>query len=320
MNNDQIEIQADESQIDMPPKAAEDTTMEGDFSPAEKEGLAEYQKMLDAMEKGEDYKPAAADSDDVNKDDAQAGAGDAGSASEDGADGNDWQEAVDAAPTEEELSAVVASHAEAVAAAEAALKAAEDKAVALGDQLENGEINQAKYEIEYRRAMREIEASEGKLASAQAVLAQSEAAVEQAAVQSDPWYQAATGFLAEPGNDIFNSGEHHEGLKQAIAFAAGLKQNADKAPADIIRMAADTYRAMTGIAQTQKESKPAAQKPAAKTEPNIPPSLGQMQAALPNSDDSPFAHMMSLSGPAFEDAYNKLTQAQRDAFMDSLPG
>ena len=167
--------------------------------------------------------------------------------------------------------------------------------------------------------MREIDATEGKLASAQAALAQSESAVEQAAVQSDPWYQAATGFLSDPGNAVFNNGEHHEGLKQAIAFAAGLKQNADKAPAEIIRIAADTYRAMTGMAKPQQSATKPDSKPA-KAAPDIPPVLGQMQAALPNNDDSPFAHLMNLSGPAFEDAYGKLTPAQREAFMDSALG
>lgn len=281
------------------PKAAEDTTMEGDFTPAEQEGLAEYKKLMDAIERGEEYTPAA----EVAADDGNADAG-----SED-ADG----------PTEEELSAILTGHAEAVTDIEAELKAAEEKAIALGDQLENGEINQAKYEIEYRRALRDIESIEGKLATAQAALSQSEVAVEQASVQSDPWYQAATNFLAESGNDIFNAGEHHEGLKQAIAFASGLKQNADKAPAEIIRIAADTYRAMTGMTKPQAAAKPAA-KNTPKPAPDIPPVLGQMQAALPNNDDSPFAHLMNLSGPAYEEAYSKLSQAQKDAFMDSLAG
>lgn len=321
MTIEQIE-EATEIQ-DVAPKAAEDTTMEGDFSPDEQEGLAEYNKIMEAMERGEDYDPSssAADSDPEKADAGGDGAGGDDAAATDGNEPNDDGEV---APTEEELSAVVASHAEAVTAAEAALKAAEEKAIALGDQLENGEINQAKYEIEYRRAMREIEAIEGRLASAQAALSQSEAAVEQAAVASDPWYQAATNFLSEQGNDIFNEGEHHEGLKQAIAFAAGLKQNADKAPAEIIRIAADTYRAMAGLSKPQQPAAqpqaPAERKPAARVEPNIPPTLGQMQAALPNSDDSPFAYLMNLSGPAYEDAYNKLTPAQREAFMDSLPG
>lgn len=297
MTTEPIESEIPEVLTDAP-KAAEDTTMEGDFSPAEKEGIAEYQKMLEAMEKGEEYTPPG----------------------DDGQDDTDRQADADAGKqTEEELSVVVATHAEAVTAAEAALKAAEEKAVALGDQLENGEINQAKYEIEYRRVMREIDATEGKLASAQAALAQSESAVEQAAVQSDPWYQAATGFLSDPGNAVFNDGEHHEGLKQAIAFAAGLKQNAEKPPAEIIRIAADTYRAMTGMAKPQQATAKPESKPA-KAAPDIPPVLGQMQAALPNNDDSPFAHLMNLSGPAFEDAYGKLTPAQREAFMDSALG
>ncbi len=307
MTTETIESEIPEVLTDAP-KAAEDTTMEGDFSPAEKEGIAEYQKMLEAMEKGEEYIPPGDDGQDNT--DRQA---------DPDAPADQQDQATDSVQTEEELSVVVATHAEAVTAAEAALKAAEEKAIALGDQLENGEINQAKYEIEYRRAMREIEATEGRLASAQTALAQSESAVEQAAVQSDPWYQAATGFLSDPGNAVFNDGEHHEGLKQAIAFAAGLKQNADKAPAEIIRIAADTYRAMTGMAKPQQSPAKPESRPA-KAAPDIPPVLGQMQAALPNNDDSPFAHLMNLSGPAFEDAYGKLTPAQREAFMDSALG
>lgn len=307
MTTETIESEIPEVLTDAP-KAAEDTTMEGDFSPAEKEGIAEYQKMLEAMEKGEEYIPPGDDGQDNT--DRQA---------DPDASADQQDQATDSVQTEEELSVVVATHAEAVTAAEAALKAAEEKAIALGDQLENGEINQAKYEIEYRRAMREIEAGEGKLASAQTALAQSEAAVEQAAVQSDPWYQAATGFLSDPGNAVFNDGEHHEGLKQAIAFAAGLKQNAEKPPAEIIRIAADTYRAMTGMAKPQQSAAKPESRPT-KAAPDIPPVLGQMQAALPNNDDSPFAHLMNLSGPAFEDAYGKLTPAQREAFMDSALG
>lgn len=294
-------------------KAAEDTTMEGDFTPAEQEGLAEYKKLMDAIEKGEEYTPEpAADVEHGAEGGAQADT----SPQEDGVAQDE-----SALPSEEELSAILTSHAEAVAGIEAELKAAEEKAIELGDQLENGEINQAKYEIEYRRAMRDIEAIEGKLATAHAALSQSEIAVEQASVQSDPWYQAATNFLAESGNDIFNSGEHHEGLKQAIAFASGLKQNADKDPAEIIRIAADTYRAMTGLVKPQAAPKPGpAAKNTPKPAPDIPPTLGQMQAALPNNDDSPFAHLMNLSGPAYEEAYSKLSQAQKDAFMDSLAG
>lgn len=298
-------------------KAAEDTTMDGDFTPAEQEGLAEYKKLMDAIEKGEEYTPEpAADVEHGTEGGAQA---DADSKTDDASAQGQEEAEENALPSEEELSAILTSHAEAVAGIEAELKAAEEKAIALGDQLENGEINQAKYEIEYRRALRDIEAIEGKLATAQAALSQSEIAVEQASVQSDPWYQAATNFLAESGNDIFNAGEHHEGLKQAIAFASSLKQNADKAPAEIIRIAADTYRAMTGLAKPQAAAKPAA-KNAPKPAPDIPPVLGQMQAALPNNDDSPFAHLMNLSGPAYEEAYSKLSQAQKDAFMDSLAG
>lgn len=300
IENTEVEAKIDDTIPADIQKAAEDTTMEGDFSPAEKEGLAEYNKMLEAMDKGEEYAPPEPEQRPEAKHDDKPKA-------------DEPQQ-----PTEEELSALIASRAEEVAAAESALKEAEEKAIALGDQLENGEISQAKYDIEIRRAMREVEKAEGSLASATAALHQHEAAAEQASVQADPWFQAATSFLAQPGNDLFNDGEHHDGLKQAIAFAAGLKQNADKTPAEIINIAANTYRAMAGIAApaATQTKKPSGTKPA----PDIPPMLGQMQAALPNNDESPFSHLASLSGPAFEDAYSKLSQAQREAFMDSLNG
>ena len=57
---------------------------------------------------------------------------------------------------------------------------------------------------------------------------------------------------------------------------------------------------------------------ATKPQPNIPPTLGMMQAALPNNDDSPYAFLTNLSGPSYEAAYSKLTPDQRDAYLDSL--
>lgn len=293
------------------PKDVADTTMEGDFSPAEKEGLAEYQKLMEAMDKGEEYTPPGEVA-------AEEKPEEAAKAEETPPDDGKKADEDHPQPTEDDLAALVASQADAVAAAEEALKAAEDKAIALGDQLENGEISQAKYDIEYRRIMREIERTEEGLIAARTGLSQTEAAAEQAAIQADPWIQAANSFLSADGNDIFNDGEHHEGLKQAITFAAGLKQNAQKSPAEIIDIAASTYRAMVGLSAPAPKAAPA--KPAPKPEPNIPPMLGQMQAALPNNDEGPFAHLSNLSGPAFEDAYSKLSPAQREAFMDSLSG
>ena len=57
---------------DVAPKAAEDTTMEGNFSPDEQEGLAEYNKIMEAMERGEDYDPASSAAD-IDPEKADAG-------------------------------------------------------------------------------------------------------------------------------------------------------------------------------------------------------------------------------------------------------
>ena len=105
-------------------KAAEDTTMDGDFTPAEQEGLAEYKKLMDAIEKGEEYTPEpAADVEQGVEEGAQAEydpKADDASKDQEAAEENSL-------PSEEELSAILTSHAEAVTSIEAELKAAEER-------------------------------------------------------------------------------------------------------------------------------------------------------------------------------------------------
>lgn len=280
-----------------------DTRMDGDFSPAEQEGRDHFKKLMEAMEKGEDLPedepaPAPEVQDAPRADPVEAAKP---------------EDAPAPAVDEEALSGeILALSAQATELA-GKLDEAESKVIDLGDQLENGEINQAKYEIEKRRLMREIEAIEsGQLTTAKA-LEDREAALQDASTASNPWYIAANDFLNAPGNEVFNAaGEHHEGLKNAIQFAVGLKANENKTPAEIIAIASNAYRAMTGM------SAPATQAKAPKPQPNIPPTLGMMQAALPNNDDSPYGFLTSLSGPAYEAAYSRLTPDQRDAYLDSL--
>ena len=294
---------------------AADTTMEGDYSPAEAEGLKEYQEMIAAMERGEDIPD---DEGVTNKGDAVED-GEADDQPQNDAD-KQADPAVDPAQQKQEepqpvedIEAIMAERAEIVATLEESLAEAEARAIAIGDQLENGEITQAKYEIEFRKALREVEAIEGKLSGAQSALGEVAASAEQTKITSDPWYQAATAFLGDTSNEIFNAGEHHEGLKQAISFARSLPHNANKSPAEIINAAAAAYRQMTGLAAPA--AKPA---PKVKAAPNIPPTLGQMQAALPNTDESPFAYLSKLSGEAYEAAYAKLSPDQRASYLESL--
>lgn len=277
---------------DTPAIKDEDTRMEGDFSPAEQEGRDHYKKLMEAMEKGEDLpedEPAPAP-----------------------------EEVPAPAVDEEALSGEILALSTQAAELAAKLDDAENKVINLGDQLENGEINQAKYEIEKRRIMREIEAIEASQLATSQVLEERESALQEASTASDPWYVAATEFLSAPGNEVFNAaGEHHEGLKNAIQFAVGLKANENKTPAEIIAIASNAYRAMTGMSAQAPVAAPTPAK-ATKPQPNIPPTLGMMQAALPNNDDSPYAFLANLNGSSYEAAYSKLTKDQRDAFLDSL--
>ena len=304
--------------VEIPENTAADTTMEGDYSPAEAEGLKEYQEMIAAMERGEDFpegdgvttKGDAVEDADVQDADDPEQKPEADVPRADPVEAKQEEQP----PADADIEAALTERAEIVATLEESLAEAEARAIAIGDQLENGEITQAKYEIEFRKALREVEAIEGRLAGAQAALGEVEATAENAKVASDPWYQAATSFLGDNSNEIFNAGEHHEGLKQAISFARSLPHNANKSPAEIINAAATAYRQMAGL--EAPAAKPAA--PKAKAAPNIPPTLGQMQAALPNTDESPFAYLSKLSGEAYEAAYAKLSPDQRATYLESL--
>jgi len=279
------------------PAKDEDTRMEGDFSPAEQEGRDHYKKLMEAMESGEELPDEPVPAADVPH--------------------ADTVEATEA--NEEALSGEILALTTQATELATQLADAENKVIDLGDQLENGEINQAKYEIEKRRLMRDIEAIEASQLMTSQVLEQKEVELQDASAASDPWYIAANDFLNAPGNEIFNAaGEHHDGLKNAIQFAVGLKANENKTPAEIIAIASNAYRAMTGMSAPAAAAAPATPAKAPKPQPNIPPTLGMMQAALPNNDDAPYAHLSNLSGPAYEAAYSKLSQDQRDAYLSSL--
>lgn len=288
------------------PAKDEDTRMEGDFSPAEQEGRDHYKKLMEAMESGEELPDEPVPAADVPHADTVEAAV---------VPPADTPEATEA--NEEALSGEILALTTQATELATRLADAENKVIDLGDQLENGEINQAKYEIEKRRLMRDIEAIEASQLMTSQVLEQKEVELQDASAASDPWYIAANNFLNAPGNEIFNAaGEHHDGLKNAIQFAVGLKVNENKTPAEIIAIASNAYRAMTGM--PAPAAAPATPAKAPKPQPNIPPTLGMMQAALPNNDDAPYAHLSNLSGPAYEAAYSKLSQNQRDAYLSSL--
>ena len=214
------------------PAKDEDTRMEGDFSPAEQEGRDHYKKLMEAMDNGEELPDEPA----PDADTAEAAV----------VPPADTPAATEA--NEEALSGEILALTTQATELATRLADAENKVIDLGDQLENGEINQAKYEIEKRRLMRDIESIEASQLMTSQVLEQKETALQDASVASDPWYIAANDFLNAPGNEVFNAaGEHHDGLKNAIQFAVGLKANENKTPAEIIAIASNAYRAMTGM-------------------------------------------------------------------------
>lgn len=304
--------------VDAPtPAPVDDTTMDGEFSAAEREGLEAFAKLAEAQANGEDFdfeedadepKPEdvpKADTVEAKKDEPAAELPKSADPATDG-------------PSAEQVSAEILSLTEQAKSAEQELQAVEEKVIALGDKLENGEINQARYEIEHRRLMRELEAKEKALDASHAAVAESEGMLAQVEQSNDPWFKASVAFFGDSSNAVFQHGEHHLGLIEFVKTAAALPVNADKTPDIIIANAAKSYRLMAGLESAPAKQEPA--KPAAKKEDpkNIPPTLGMMQQALPDNDDGPYAHLSKLSGEALEAAFLKMTSDQVDAYLGSL--
>lgn len=185
----------------------------------------------------------------------------------------------------------------------------------LATKFDDGELDDADYNIEVRKIERAIARVEAKMELAEEQIeAQNAAAEANQAKLMAQWEKAQVDFFAKPENKaiaeddaMFNSLDVH--VKKILA--------AGNTPiADVLDLA--KHNLLAGIAKITGQKVPDAPKPNAKAKApqvELPPTLGNIPSAIPNADGDEFGYIDKLSGRKYEDAVAKLTPEQHDRYL-----
>jgi hypothetical protein len=185
----------------------------------------------------------------------------------------------------------------------------------LAAKFDDGELDDADYNIEVRKIERAIARVEAKMELAEEQIeAQNAAAEANQAKLMAQWEKAQADFFAKPENKVFadddamfNSLDAH--VKKILA--------AGNVPiADVLSTA--KHNLLTSIAKLTGQKVPDA--PKQNTKPKapqveLPPTLGNIPSAIPNADGDEFGYIDKLSGRKYEDAVAKLTPEQHDRYF-----
>ena len=185
----------------------------------------------------------------------------------------------------------------------------------LAERFDDGELEDAEYNIEVRKVERAIARVEAKMELAEEQIeAQNAAAEANQAKLMAQWEKAQVDFFAKPENKaiaeddaMFNSLDVH--VKKILA--------AGNTPiADVLDLA--KHNLLAGIAKITGQKVPDAPKPSTKPKApqvELPPTLGNIPSAIPNADGDEFGYIDKLSGRKYEDAVAKLTPEQHDRYL-----
>jgi hypothetical protein len=185
----------------------------------------------------------------------------------------------------------------------------------LATKFDDGEMDDADYNIEVRKIERAIARVEAKMELAEEQIeAQNAAAEANQAKLMAQWEKAQVDFFAKPENKaiaeddaMFNSLDVH--VKKILA--------AGNTPiADVLDLA--KHNLLAGIAKITGQKVPDAPKPSTKPKApqvELPPTLGNIPSAIPNADGDEFGYIDKLSGRKYEDAVAKLTPEQHDRYL-----
>ena len=185
----------------------------------------------------------------------------------------------------------------------------------LATRFDDGELDDADYNIEVRKIERAIARVEAKMELAEEQIeAQNAAAEANQAKLMAQWEKAQVDFFAKPENKaiaeddaMFNSLDVH--VKKILA--------AGNTPiADVLDLA--KHNLLAGIAKITGQKVPDAPKPSTKPKApqvELPPTLGNIPSAIPNADGDEFGYIDKLSGRKYEDAVAKLTPEQHDRYL-----
>lgn len=185
----------------------------------------------------------------------------------------------------------------------------------LATRFDDGELDDADYNIEVRKIERAIARVEAKMELAEEQIeAQNAAAEANQAKLMAQWEKAQVDFFAKPENKaiaeddaMFNSLDAH--VKKILA--------AGNVPiADVLSTA--KHNLLTSIAKLTGQKVPDA--PKQNTKPKapqveLPPTLGNIPSAIPNADGDEFGYIDKLSGRKYEDAVAKLTPEQHERYL-----
>ena len=185
----------------------------------------------------------------------------------------------------------------------------------LAAKFDDGELDDADYNIEVRKIERAIARVEAKMELAEEQIeAQNAAAEANQAKLMAQWEKAQVDFFAKPENKaiaeddaMFNSLDVH--VKKILA--------AGNTPiGDVLDLAKRNL--LEGIAKLTGQKAPDAPKPSTKPKApqvELPPTLGNIPSAIPNADGDEFGYIDKLSGRKYEDAVAKLTPEQHDRYL-----
>jgi len=185
----------------------------------------------------------------------------------------------------------------------------------LATKFDDGELDDADYNIEVRKIERAIARVEAKMELAEEQIeAQNAAAEANQAKLMAQWEKAQVDFFAKPENKaiaeddaMFNSLDVH--VKKILA--------AGNTPiGDVLDLA--KHNLLAGIAKLTGQKVPDAPKPSTKPKApqvELPPTLGNIPSAIPNADGDEFGYIDKLSGRKYEDAVAKLTPEQHDRYL-----
>ena len=184
----------------------------------------------------------------------------------------------------------------------------------LAEKFDDGELDDADYNIEVRKIERAIARVEAKMELAEEQIeAQNAAAEANQAKLMAQWEKEQIDFFAKAENKVFaeddalfNSLDAH--VKKILA--------AGNVPiADVLSTA--KHNLLTSIAKVTGQKLPDAPKPNAKAKApqvELPPTLGNIPSAIPNADGDEFGYIDKLSGRKYEDAVAKLTPEQHERY------
>jgi len=186
----------------------------------------------------------------------------------------------------------------------------------LGEQLDNGDMYEGKYNAVKARIEREIkriESREAELVTKEDAIAERETTAKEQS--QNEFTTAITGFMALPENSVFVKGSpEFTALDQQLGVVAA--NMPEGTPFDVLLSKA---RNVVGAYMELPE----AEKVAAKAKPKdkqqeTMPSIASMPAVVPNSTDgNKFVHLDKLGGPELERALADMSDEQQNEYLNT---